>query len=262
MLPPTPCPHPQSRSRKPSPSSIRDPAGAETPQFRGYWGSSPEKDDLGHPICKMGHNPGHHHGAVICLELSQSRPRKRPRLWHVVRAEEWSWVIIKSPLSCQAPWGRPPRVHRGVPGHESGTCAWLSDGQTQTSQEQGSGLLPPLQAPRVPCKQLRPQFTHDKRGRWRPCPRRSPKEQALGSRGTWSWTGHQGGSEPKARRAGEQSWAGLAPSLCQQRLRVALPVAATDNPPVHAAANTPLNENIISSQAPAPLPCTTPAPGP
>lgn len=64
--PPTPAAAPtfsQEAGNPPLPPSGTS-AWVGTPPFRGCWGSRPEKDDLGHPICKTGHNPSHHHAVV------------------------------------------------------------------------------------------------------------------------------------------------------------------------------------------------------
>lgn len=133
MPPPPSCPYLQSRSRNPSPSSIRDPAGAGAPLF-----SSPGKDDLAHPICKMGHNPGHHHRAVSPLQLVRGAQGKPAQHYPVVGAERWNWGggHHRAPLSGQAPTC-------------AQSCLWACAGHLcslemcgSKAKEQESGLLP------------------------------------------------------------------------------------------------------------------------
>lgn len=109
--PPSPAPTLSQEAGTPPLPLLGTPAWAETPQFRGCWGSSPGKADLGHPICKMGQNPSHH-GAVI----TQAQAR---------------------------------RGAGGGPGSGLGRDRGMERGdhqETQTRQEEGSGLLSPLHA--------------------------------------------------------------------------------------------------------------------
>lgn len=149
-----PLPPPSVRKQEPLPFLHRGPPRGLGPLSSGAAGAAAQgRLTLDTPSVKWARIPATTTGQ-LSLKPKPPEGQEAAQGLALVGTEEWSGVTIKRP---------------------------------KPGRRRGRGSFPL----RLPCKQLRLQFTCYKRGSWRPCPRGSPKERGTGVSGTWSWTAHQ-----------------------------------------------------------------------